>query len=205
LAILEGKTIMSRNAQLTEHAPLRIRIRLFAAAFLLSLLFLAGAIGALADGAEIFISPPAQAVPVGQQATISIAARNVQNAYAAQVTLRYDPTIIEVLSIEAGNLFAGGSPVSRVDNEGGTALFAITLLNPAPPANGDGTIAVLTVRGKMDGGTAISLEALISNPQGIVLPSTARGGTIDVGQILGPTSTPAPPPPLGRPRPPARA
>ncbi|MDZ7376587.1 MAG: hypothetical protein ONB13_08195, partial [candidate division KSB1 bacterium] len=41
----------------------------------------------LADGAEIFISPPAQAVPVGQQATISIAARNVQNAYAAQVTL----------------------------------------------------------------------------------------------------------------------
>ena len=152
----------------------------------------AGSVVHADDPALVSIQPPAQSIGVEQTVTMDVQVEGVQDLYAAEFTLRYDASVIEVLNAEVGSLLAGGTPILRVDNDGGTVMFAVTLLNPAPPVSGSGPIAVLTIRGKMNGGTVLSLEALLSDPTGVVLPARARGGTINVGDVQAPTSTARP-------------
>ena len=142
--------------------------------------------------ATVRVSPSSSSIGIDQTIDVNVEVEEVQNLYAAEFTLRFDPAVVEVLDIRVGGMLEGGTPIIRVDNEGGTVMFAATLLNPAPPVSGAGAIAELVLRGRANGGTVLSLEALLSDATGTALPARPRGGSINVGDVQMPTSTARP-------------
>lgn len=85
--------------------------------------------------------------------TVEVIAENVTEMYGAEFRLKYDPATVSVqdvnadqdgIQIEAGTLLPPdkGFVVANTVNEAeGTITFAMTLLNPAPAANGSGPLA----------------------------------------------------------------
>ena len=102
--------------------------------------------------------------------TVDIVAKDVADLYGAEVKLQYDPTLLAVQDDDAdreGVQITGGEflPVdqgfivaNQVDAEAGTVTYAITLLNPAPPVNGTGTIATVTFDKLQDGPATVEFE-----------------------------------------------
>jgi hypothetical protein len=133
------------------------------------LLLLAGP--ALAqEPAQVYISPAAEALFTGQPVTVDIIAEGVSNLYGAEIHLRFDPTMMRLedadpqqdgVQLTPGSLLdpAQGFVVANTsDNEAGTAAFAITLVNPAPPVEGGGTVAQVTFVPLQPGALRLELE-----------------------------------------------
>jgi hypothetical protein len=80
-------------------------------------------------------------------------AENVTNLYGLEVHLKYDPAVLEAqdvkadqegVQIEPGALLSvdnGFVVANQVNPAEGKITYAITLLNPAPPVNGNGPVA----------------------------------------------------------------
>jgi hypothetical protein len=111
----------------------------------------------LAQGrAQVYILPPAEAPVTGQPVTVDVIAEGVNNLYGAEIHLRYDPTAARLedadpqqggVQLIPGTLLdpdQGFVVANASDNQAGTAVFAITLVNPAPPVEGSGVVARLT-------------------------------------------------------------
>lgn len=102
--------------------------------------------------------------------TVDIVAMNVADLYGAEVKLRYDPTDLTVqdadpdregVQIIGGQLLSvdqGFVVANQADNEAGTVTYAITLLNPAPPIDGTGTLATVTFEKLKAGPVVIEFE-----------------------------------------------
>ncbi|MCB0208317.1 MAG: hypothetical protein KDJ52_03245 [Anaerolineae bacterium] len=102
--------------------------------------------------------------------TVDIIAKDVADLYGAEVKLHFDPTLLAVQDDDAdrdGVQITGGKflpaeqgfiVANQVDAEAGTITYAITLLNPAPPVNGTGTIATVTFDKLQDGPATIEFE-----------------------------------------------
>jgi hypothetical protein len=83
---------------------------------------------------------------------------NVTNLYGAEFRLKYDPAVLVVqdlnpeqngVQIEIGTLLSadqGFVVANKVNEAEGQVVFAMTLLNPAPPANGTGPLARVTFK-----------------------------------------------------------
>jgi len=128
------------------------RVALLLVVFLFSL-----AVPALAQGrAQVYILPPTEAPVTGQPVTVDVIAEGVSNLYGAEIHLRFDPTMVRLEDadpqqdggqITPGSLLApdqGFVVANTSDNAAGTAVFAITLVNPAPPVDGGGVVARFT-------------------------------------------------------------
>jgi hypothetical protein len=115
------------------------------------------AVPALAqERAQVYILPPSEAPVTGQPVTVDVIAEDVSNLYGAEIHLSFDPTMVRLedadpqqdgVQITPGSLLApdqGFVVANTSDNAAGTAVFAITLVNPAPPVDGGGVVARLT-------------------------------------------------------------
>jgi hypothetical protein len=157
---------MSRRKALT-------RLRKVHVALLLVALLLALAIpaAALAQGrAQVYLLPPTDALVTGQPVTVDVIAEGVRDLYGAEIHLRFDPTMVRLedadpsqdgVQLIPGSLLdpAHGFVVAnRSDNQAGTAVFAVTLVNPAPPVEGGGVVARLTLVPLQPGALRIELE-----------------------------------------------
>ena len=101
---------------------------------------------------------------------VDIVAENVVDLYGAEVKLRYDPGILTVqdadpdrdgLQITEGDFLPtsnGFVVANQVDNLEGTITYALTLLNPAPPVDGTGSIATITFERLQDSPTTVEIE-----------------------------------------------
>ncbi len=143
-----------------------IRVALLLVTLLFSL-----AVPALAqERAQVYILPPTEAPVTGQPVTVDIIAEGVSNLYGAEIHLRFDPTMVRLedadpqqdgVQITPGSLLApdqGFVVANTSDNDAGTAVFAITLVNPAPPVDGGGVVARLTFVPLQPGALRIELE-----------------------------------------------
>ncbi len=84
---------------------------------------------------------------------VNVELKNVVNLYGAEIQLRFDPTKLAVrdadpnldgVQILPGPLLPPDKrlgAINNVETEVGVIKLAITLLNPAPPVNGDGVLA----------------------------------------------------------------
>lgn len=110
-------------------------------------------------------------VKVDKKVTVKVLIKNVPAIYGADVHLAFDPRLLEVVDADKN---ADGVQVKpgrfldpdkgfflqhTVDNEAGTIDYALTLLNPAPPAEGDGVLVRIAFRGKADGLATIAISA----------------------------------------------
>ena len=126
---------------------------------------------ALAQGrAQVYILPPTEAVVIGQPVTVDVVADGVINLYGAEIHLRYDPTAVrledadpqqEGVQLIPGSLLdpeRGFVVANTSDNQAGTAVFAVTLVNPALPVEGSGVVAQLTFVPLRPGALQFDLE-----------------------------------------------
>jgi len=146
---------------------------------------------AAAETASMTISPVTLALQPGETANLEISVDNVQDLYGIELHLKFDSQVVELVDadpskdgvqIQAGEwLKAGFAAQNTVDNEQGTLDFAATLLNPAEPLQGTGSLVSLHVKAKGAGASTLTLEgAILANREGEAIPYTWQAGEISV-------------------------
>jgi hypothetical protein len=122
-----------------------------------------------AANSQVLLAVKRDVLKVGQETTVEILIEDAPVIYGADVEISFDPTILEVvdvdekqtgIQIEAGKFIDDKKSfylLHNVDNDKGSIDYALTLLNPAPPVQGDGQLARITFRAKSNGTTVISV------------------------------------------------
>lgn len=161
------------------------------------------------DSATVLLDPSSATVSVGEPVVVDVRIQDVAGLFGADVRLEYDPTVVEVVDantlvpgtqIDSGdfpNISSGTGFVAQntVDSEEGTIGYAMTLLSPAEPVNGSGTLASITFRGKAVGSSEVSFTSvLLSDTNANQIPAAKTGGTITVAGGPSPTATSEPAP-----------
>lgn len=126
---------------------------------------------------------PDKIVTPGETFDVIVQVSNATSAFAAEVSMTFDPHQLQVLDADNGQegiqIFPGDLldpdhgfvAANRVDNEAGAILYALTLLSPALPVDGDGNLATITFRIVSNGETEIVLkQVLLATRDGIALP-----------------------------------
>ncbi len=116
-------------------------------------LLVTSAVAFAQNGARVYLQPLDSADGI---LTVDVIADNVTDMYGAEFELKFDPAVLSVqdakpdqpgIQIEAGTLLPvdqGFIVANKVNQAEGSIIFALTLLNPAPPATGSGSLARVT-------------------------------------------------------------
>lgn len=131
---------------------------------------------------------------VGQEINVDVVVENMPQVYGADVELTFNPEQLEVVDadeslpgvqLQAGDFIdaeQGFFLQNEVNNQAGIIDYALTLLNPAPPAEGNGVLATIAFRAKVDGQTKIDIQTSEFGTQtGEVIPLVLNGIEIGVG------------------------
>ncbi|MDX1523052.1 MAG: cohesin domain-containing protein [Anaerolineae bacterium] len=110
----------------------------------------------------VFESP--ETLAVGHLFEVQVWVEQVQPVYGVELHLSFDPAQLEALEVEHGDFFgpnvAEAAFVLRqeANNEAGTVDYAVSLLNPAPPVEGDGYLLNLIFLVEAGGRSEIRLK-----------------------------------------------
>jgi hypothetical protein len=126
--------------------------------------------------------------------TIQILATDVTDLYAFDLSVSFDPAILQVVDdnvatagtqITQGSLLETGfTMVNTADNAAGNIRFATTQINPQSSKNGSGVLLVIRFRATSSGTSSISLtDAKLARPNGSIEPATLVNGTIQVSVL----------------------
>jgi general secretion pathway protein D len=143
------------------------------------------------QGSSISVVSPAQA-NVNNQFQVNVFANQVVDLYAWQFDLTFDPSILQLASIQEGSFLAsGGSTVfipGTIDNVLGTATFTIdSLVGPISGVSGTGDLADFLFTPTNTGTSALDLSnvsLLDSNFNDI--PVTQLDSSVDVETAVTP-------------------
>ena len=127
----------------------------------------------------------------GARVEIPIEIRNVQDLYAVDLEIHYDPRI---LTFEDANpqmdgiqpalgtfLDAGMVLYNTVDPEAGIIRFVMTQVNPSEPKSGSGVLIVLYAVGAAEGESILEVvRADLSTREGIAIPSELVENSVKV-------------------------
>lgn len=141
--------------------------------------------------ALIHPEPLTLGLKTGESKTISMRVEQAQDLYGLEFHLRFDPDIVRVQDADtetAGVQIEPGAwlpdafiATNQADNKRGTIDFAATLLNPAPPLNGDGIAATIRFQAVRDGDSPLQIEnAMLATRDAQEIKSQAHDGTIGV-------------------------
>ncbi len=148
----------------------------FSLLLVLVLLALAAAAQAAGQG-RLRLSLEDATTTAAQEVTVAVLVEDAPQIYGADVYLLFDPDVLEVVDADdsqAGVQLEPGDFINfeqafvlqhQVDNQAGRIDYALALLNPAPPAQGDGRLLRITFRAKADGQTTIRLESAMFGTQ----------------------------------------
>jgi hypothetical protein len=138
---------------------------------------------------------------VGEGETIAVAVRvnDIEDLYAIDIGLSFDPTVVEVVDTNPGKSGIQSQPGSflddglavrnEADNDAGTIWYAATQLHPSRPKSGSGALLVVTFRGLKAGVSPLAFtQVAFAERDGDLVPLTTTDGTIRVGVA---SSTPA--------------
>jgi hypothetical protein len=148
--------------------------------------------------ATVLVSPPQQwGVEVDELLTVTLELRDVSDLYGVDVRLEFNPDVLEVVDVdpftEGVQITPGTFPdpaqgavaAKEADNSAGTVHYALALINPAPPANGSGTLCLVNFRAKAQGHSPLRISAAeLVRPTGESMPVGVAGGSVRVGQTF---------------------
>jgi LysM repeat protein len=180
------------------------RMRSIASTVLLTLLVAAVAVpSGLAQGGTVIrlTASPGQ-IDVGGTTTVTLQLENVSALYGAEVTITFDPSLLEVqdanpgeagVQVTLGTFLSPDFVVRNVaNNASGTVDIALTQLAPRQPVSGSGVLATIVFKGKQSGTSALQFQKVVlSDTDGVSIPVTPSGASVAVG-AGGPTDTPTP-------------
>lgn len=140
---------------------------------------------------------------VGQKVKVDLWVKNAPQIYGADVHLVFDPDLVEVvdadkktdgIQVKPGEFLDPDEGLFLqywVDNEAGTVDYALALLNPAPPSEGDGVLMQITFRGKADGLANVAItEGLFGTQIGDTIQPDLDQITITIGRASAPADVP---------------
>nr|MBC7245852.1 carboxypeptidase regulatory-like domain-containing protein [Chloroflexota bacterium] len=146
--------------------------------------------------ATLFVSPAYQSgLEVDDLLTVTLELQDVHNLYGVDAQLEFNPDVLEVVDSDP---FKEGVQITRgtfpdpaqgavsaeeADNTEGLVRYAISLADPAPPAEGSGTLCSITFRAKAHGYSRLhpSSVQLVEATSGASMPVVAVGGSVYVG------------------------
>jgi hypothetical protein len=164
--------------------------RLFAVLVAATVLILTGFTGPWAQPQTLLkIAPQTLKVRIGKQTSVELEVEKVTELYGAQLRIRFDPEVLEVIDtdpsqsgvqIEPGPMLSPDFVVQNLaDNEAGTIDYALTQLPPSKPSSGDGVIARITFRAKKAAVSQIQFDQfLLANTQGAGIEAVPQHGQI---------------------------
>ncbi|MEE4356318.1 MAG: cohesin domain-containing protein [Desulfococcaceae bacterium] len=119
---------------------------------------------------RIFLSSEKSEMSIGETLSVDVNIKDAPLFYGADIRLKFDPEYLELLD---GDEKKSGLQISpgqfpdpsksfflqnQADSKSGTVSYAMSLLNPAPSAEGTGTLAAIAFRAKKAGETDIRIE-----------------------------------------------
>jgi hypothetical protein len=152
------------------------------------------------SGASVAVDPPVLALASDQSGKITVRVDGADAFYGLEILLRYDPNVIQIqdadpdkpgVQVKNGDLFEeddGFLVRNQADNQQGELVYAFTLLAPASPMSGSGTLIEFEVLGVGDGNSALELEVILATADGTALPVELQAGRVTVGSA--PINTP---------------
>lgn len=160
---------------------------------------------AAAEVASVSFAPATVEVGVGATSAVAVRVDGVSGLYGVDLTVRFDPTIVEVADADAGQegvqlqlgdfLDPGLVVTHEADNTAGTARLVLTQLSPSEARSGGGTLCVVLLRGKAAGSTgALQVEAALASREGEPIAATTAGGEVRVVATEAAPATPTPAP-----------
>lgn len=151
----------------------------------------------------VHLQPPAQQVGVNSITTIEIHINNVNNLFAVDIQLGFDPNFLQVrdadpneagIQIQPGNFLSPDFVVTNnADNTSGDIFFILTQRAPTPAVNGNGILATITFQAVAQGATQISFrDLLLSDINGQPISASVQGSQINIvsaGGVVPATAT----------------
>ena len=151
-------------------APAKLsHVWLLAGALLVLAVLLALGVGlggrALAQGATVWVDPPASSVYPGQQFTVTVSIKDATDLRGYQFSMAFNPTVVNVLDVvDASFLGSTGRTViplgPDIDNGAGIVTFGAGSVGEMAGPNGDGDLAIITLEAVGYGDTALDLYNL---------------------------------------------
>lgn len=147
-------------------------IKLFLSSmFILALISMAVPAAAASANARLDLYSESSTIEPGDEAIVEVRVKDAAPVYGAEFTLSFDPDVIEVVDSDAqteGVQIAPGGffdlsknhfPLqNHADNSEGIVRYAVSMLNPAPSAQGDGSLAKIGFRAKSLGQAGVRIE-----------------------------------------------
>lgn len=130
-------------------------------------------------------------IPLDVRVEVAVEVRDVVELYAVDLTIRFDPAILQVEDANPNQrgvqpglatfLDAGMTLYNEVDNETGTVRFVMSQINPSEGKSGSGDLLVLYFVGKRAGTSQITVEAVeLANRFGEGIPVSGEDAQIVV-------------------------
>ena len=128
-------------------------------------------------------------VNVGETATVTVSLNNVpaEGYTSAEFTCTYNPSLVQVSNITAGNLFGADPAVAINDPQNGSFIVAIAGSN-GNKATTSGAALTFSAKGLQAGQSAIECTARVSKGDNILTSLSSTGTSLTV------TGTPTPTP-----------
>ncbi len=109
--------------------------------------------------AGLVVDAPEEAYYCGDLISVPVRIVNVQDLQGFQLNLTFDPTILQVESIDDGDWFTPAAWIGKdYDNEAGTISLYSALRNQAHGLSGDGDLFTLNFRAVGDGISNITIQ-----------------------------------------------
>ena len=160
---------------------------------------------ARAEGTSGVVKPDPAVFEVGQGQVerLAIVLENARDVYGVDIRARFDPAMVEIVDEDPQRdgvqMIAGQFPKpdflvrNQADNSAGTLMYVITQVNPSPPANGNGVVFWIEMRGKVMGESPFTIEFVdAADREGKTLTLDKQNGTIRVVKPKPPTPTAIP-------------
>ena len=165
----------------------RVRYTLTCAVLLLSL-FAVGGDARAHDGAVIWIRPTAGNYQAGETFAVNVGIDNVAGLYGADVRVAFDPARLQIVETSVTPQTGLLSPpwmilFNLVDNQAGTVVYVLTMLNPQVPVSGSGALFSFHFRALAPGPATVTIsEQILTSIDGEEIPATTTGAVYQVGQ-----------------------
>ncbi|NDH95049.1 MAG: hypothetical protein EBZ13_11090, partial [Planctomycetia bacterium] len=121
---------------------------------------------------------PDLVVAAGAEFSVPIATSDVPGLQSIGLTLNFDASVLEAVSVAAGSLTSGWVVAANTSVAG---QVAVSLVNQAP-VDGSGTLAVVTFRAIGAGGTSTGLALSRSDLNDGAIPSRVTAGAVSIRQ-----------------------
>jgi len=109
---------------------------------------------------SLSVIPPAAPQAVGSTFSVAITATNAQDLYAVPLQLQFNPAVLQLVNVDAGDLLArDGQAVSIVHRDEGNGLVTVSTSRPPNVAgiSGQGSVATLTFKAIAAGDSNLAL------------------------------------------------